>query len=89
MQDVFKSMFSVCNLRLNSLDEKKDLQPLLKAKEKFEFIVSLYPDTDYSTDPKFKLDFEVVNLNNNNNNKNTEEKQKSEGSLSFFMNNFH
>ena len=29
------------------LDEKKDLEPLLKAKEKFEFIMQTYPDTDY------------------------------------------
>ena len=26
------------------LDEKKDLQPLLKAKEKFEFIMKTYPE---------------------------------------------
>ena len=38
------------------LDEKKDLQPLVKAKKKFEFIVQTYPDTDYSMDSKFKLD---------------------------------
>ena len=38
------------------LDEKKDLQPLLKAKEKFEFIMQTYPDTDYATDARFKID---------------------------------
>mgnify|MGYP001338364998 CR=1 FL=1 len=38
------------------LDEKKDLKPLLKSKEKFEFIVSEFPDTDYATDSRFKLD---------------------------------
>ena len=38
------------------LDEKKDLQPLLKAKKKFEFIMQTYPDTDYATDARFKLD---------------------------------
>ena len=32
------------------LDEKKDLEPLLKAKEKFEFIIQTYPDTDYAID---------------------------------------
>ena len=37
------------------LDEKKDLKPLLKAKEKFEFIMQTYPDTDYGTDARFKL----------------------------------
>ena len=38
------------------LDEKKDLQPLLKAKEKFEFIIQTYPSTDYATDARFKMD---------------------------------
>ena len=38
------------------LDEKKDLQPLLKAKKQFEFIILNYPNTDYSTDARFKLD---------------------------------
>jgi len=38
------------------LDEKKDLQPLLKAKKKFEFIIQTYPNTDYATDARFKLD---------------------------------
>jgi len=38
------------------LDEKKDLGPVLKAKEKLEYIVLNYPDTDYATDANFKLD---------------------------------
>ena len=38
------------------LDEKKDLKPLLQSKKKFEFIVSEFPDTDYATDSRFKLD---------------------------------
>ena len=38
------------------LDEKKDLEPLLKSKEKFEFVVSEFPDTDYAIDARFKLD---------------------------------
>jgi outer membrane protein assembly factor BamD len=38
------------------LDEKKDLQPLLKAKKKFEFIIQTYPSTDYATDARFKMD---------------------------------
>ena len=37
------------------LDEKKDLDPLLKAKNQFEFVVSEYPETDYATDSRFKL----------------------------------
>ena len=38
------------------LDEKKDLKPLLKAKEKFEFILKEYPNTDYAIDVRFKHD---------------------------------
>ena len=38
------------------IDEKRDLEPLLKAKRQFEFILSNYPNTDYSMDAKFKLD---------------------------------
>ena len=37
-------------------DEKKDLEPLLKAKAKIEFFMAKYPDTDYSIDLKFKKD---------------------------------
>ena len=44
------------------LDEKKDLEPLLKAKKKFEFIILNYPDTDYATDALFKLDLIVDQL---------------------------
>ena len=44
------------------LDEKKDLRPLLKAKEKFEFIMQTYPDTDYATDARYKIDLIVDQL---------------------------
>ncbi len=44
------------------LDEKKDLDPLLKAQKKFEFIVSNYPDTDYSVDALYKLDLIIDQL---------------------------
>ena len=44
------------------LDEKKDLGPLLKAKEKFEFIMETYPDTDYGTDARFKIDLIIDQL---------------------------
>ena len=37
-------------------DEKKDLQPLLKATEKIEFFLDKYPDTDYALDLRFKKD---------------------------------
>ena len=44
------------------LDEKKDLEPLLKAKAKFEFIMKTFPDTDYGTDARFKLDLIIDQL---------------------------
>ena len=36
-------------------DEKRDAAPLIKAKDKFNFIVKNYPETDFSLDAKFKL----------------------------------
>jgi len=44
------------------LDEKKDLEPLRKAKAKFEFIIENYPDTDYETDARFKIDLIIDQL---------------------------
>ncbi len=44
------------------LNEKKDLKPLLKAKEKFEYILSTYPETDYATDARFKIDLIIDQL---------------------------
>ena len=44
------------------LDEKKDLKPLVQAKEKFEFIILTYPETDYATDARFKLDLIIDQL---------------------------
>ena len=44
------------------LDEKKDLRPLLLAQEKFEFIMLNYPETDYATDARFKLDLIIDQL---------------------------
>jgi len=44
------------------LDEKKDLAPLLNAKAKFEFIIKTYPDTDYATDGRFKIDLIIDQL---------------------------
>ncbi len=38
------------------VDEKKDLEPLLKARDKFVYVVETYPDTDFALDAKFKLD---------------------------------
>ena len=38
------------------VDEKKDLQSLMKAKENFSLISNNYPNTDYAIDASFKLD---------------------------------
>ena len=37
-------------------DEKKDLDPLLKANEKIDFFLKTYPQTDYAVDLRFKKD---------------------------------
>jgi len=44
------------------LDEKKDLKPLLQSKIKFEFIIENFPETDYATDARFKLDLIIDQL---------------------------
>ena len=36
-------------------DEKRDQSPLIKAKEKFNFIIEKYPNTDFALDAKFKV----------------------------------
>ena len=38
------------------VDEKKDLESIIKSKEKFEFVVKNYPNTEYSIDSDFKID---------------------------------
>ena len=40
----------------NIVDEKKDLEPLILAEEKFKFIVKNYPNTDFALDSTYKLD---------------------------------
>ena len=37
-------------------DEKRDSAPLIKAKNKFDFIIEEYPNTDFALDARFKLD---------------------------------
>ena len=36
-------------------DEKRDSGPLVRAKDKFNFIIANYPNTDFSLDSKFKI----------------------------------
>jgi outer membrane protein assembly factor BamD len=40
----------------NIVDEKRDLEPLLKAKNKFQLILREYPNTDFALDAQFKLE---------------------------------
>ena len=36
--------------------EKNDLKPLIEARDKFQFIIDTYPNTDFAVDSKFKID---------------------------------
>jgi len=38
------------------LDEKKDINPLIKSKEKIEYFLNNFPNTEYALDLKFKMD---------------------------------
>ena len=38
------------------VDEKKDLQSIMNAKETFQHVIKKYPDTEYALDSEFKLD---------------------------------
>ena len=38
------------------VDEKKDLEPLIKSQDKFLFVIENYPNTDFALDSKYKLD---------------------------------
>jgi outer membrane protein assembly factor BamD len=39
------------------VDEKKDLNSVVKSKEYFEILIDQFPNTDYALDSKFKLEF--------------------------------
>jgi outer membrane protein assembly factor BamD len=39
------------------VDEKKDLDSVVKSKEYFEIVIDQFPNTDYALDSKFKLEF--------------------------------
>ena len=54
-------LMAICHYE-QILDEKKDLKPLLLAKEKFEFVMQAYPNTDYATDARFKVDLIIDQL---------------------------
>ena len=39
------------------VDEKKDLQSIVKTKKYFKLVLNNYPNTDYAKDAKFKIDY--------------------------------
>ena len=39
------------------VDEKKDMNEMLKSKKYFEFIINNFPETDYAKDSKYKLQY--------------------------------
>ena len=40
----------------NIIDEKRDLEPLIKSRNTFQYIVKNFPTTDFAIDAKFKID---------------------------------
>ena len=48
-------MLAICYYE-GIVNEKKDLEPLIKAKKEFNFIVKNYPNSEYAIDSKFKID---------------------------------
>ncbi len=48
-------LIAMCNYELIE-DEKKDLQPIIKAKSYFNDLINKYPKTEFAVDAKFKLD---------------------------------
>ena len=40
----------------NIVDEKRDLDPLIKSRDTFQYIIKNFPSTDFATDAKFKID---------------------------------
>ena len=47
-------LYAMCYYE-NIVDEKKDLEPLLISKNKFEFIINNYPNTDFAQDAQYKI----------------------------------
>ena len=47
-------LYAMCYYE-NIIDEKKDLEPLLISKKRFNFVIQNFPDTDFAQDAKFKI----------------------------------
>ena len=52
--DYVHYLIAICHFEKLS-NEKKDLEPLIKTQEKFEYIIENYPNTDFAIDSKYKL----------------------------------
>ena len=48
-------LLGVCHYE-QIVDEKKDLQSILNAKENFNLVIKKFPNTEYASDSKFKID---------------------------------
>ena len=48
-------LLSVCHYE-QIVDEKKDLQAIIKAKKNFQLVIKNYSDTEYAMDAEFKID---------------------------------
>ena len=56
-QNVIYAHFLIAVIYFEQIsDEKKDIDPLLKARDKIEFFLEKYPNTDYAIDLTFKKD---------------------------------
>ena len=56
-KNIVYAHFLLANIYFEQIDdEKKDLGPLIKAKDKIEFFLENYEDTEYAIDLKFKKD---------------------------------
>ena len=56
-QNVIYAHFLIAVIYFEQIsDEKKDIEPILKAYEKVNFFLEKYPNTDYAIDLKFKKD---------------------------------
>ena len=47
-------LYAMCYYE-NIIDEKKDLEPLLISKKRFQFVVQNFPGTDFAQDANFKI----------------------------------
>ena len=48
-------LLAICHYE-QIVDEKKDLQTIINAKNSFEFLIKIYPNTEYAIDAEFKID---------------------------------